>query len=115
MGAKIAQLTDRFSDKYPLMRDIYINYRDDSYSTILKKIPFELHLGIPLEVDDKILSKCKDDSEHGDRMALLCMQALLSYASQLKLFREFLVKKMNTYVYWHPCAELKNDPYLRMF
>jgi hypothetical protein len=23
--------------------------------------------------------------------------------------------KMNTYVYWHPCAELKNDPYLRMF
>jgi len=32
------------------------------------------------------------------------MQALLSYASQLRIFREYLVKKMNTYVYWHPCA-----------
>jgi hypothetical protein len=115
VGSKIAQLADRFSDKYPLMRDIYVNYRDDSYSTILKKIPFELHLGIPLEVDDRVLSRCKDDSERGDRMAVLCMEALLSYASQLKLFREFLVKKMNTYVYWHPCAELRNDPYLRMF
>jgi hypothetical protein len=48
-------------------------------------------------------------------MAILCMESLLAYASRLKIFREFLVSKMNTYVYWHPCAELKNDPYLRMF
>lgn len=115
VGVKIAQLVDRFSDKYPMLRDIYIGYKDNSYSTILKKIPFELHLGIPLEVDDRILMRCKEDSESGDSIAILCMQALLSYSSQLKLFREFLMKKMNTYVYWHPCAELKNDPYLRMF
>lgn len=48
-------------------------------------------------------------------MAILCMKALLSYSSELKMFKEYLVKKKNTYVYWHPCAELKNDPYLRMF
>lgn len=48
VGVKIAQLVERFSDKYPILRDIYLNYKDDSYSTILKKIPFELHLGIPL-------------------------------------------------------------------
>jgi hypothetical protein len=40
VGVKIAQLADRFSHKYPLLRDIYANYLDDSYSTILKKIPF---------------------------------------------------------------------------
>ncbi len=73
VGVKIAQLTDRFSDKYPLMRDVYLNYNDNSYSTILKKIPFELHLGIPLDVEDNILSKCKDDAEHGDHIAVLCM------------------------------------------
>jgi histone H3/H4 len=104
VGAKIAQLVDRFSDKYPMLRDIFINYQDDSYSTILKKIPFELQLGIALEVDERILQRCKNDSERGDKMAILCMEALLSYSSQLKLFREFLMKKMNTYVYWHPCA-----------
>jgi hypothetical protein len=115
VGTKIAQLVDRFSDKYPILRDIYVDYKDDSYSTILKKIPFELQLGIPLEVDEKVLGRCKEDSERNDKIAILCMKALLSHSSQLKLFREYLMVKMNTYVYWHPCAELKNDPYLRMF
>lgn len=62
VGVKIAQLVERFSDKYPILRDIYLNYKDDSYSTILKKIPFELHLGIPLEVSEQALAKCKQES-----------------------------------------------------
>lgn len=73
VGAKIAQLVDRFSDKYPLLRDIFINYKDKSYSTILKMIPFELYLGIPLEIDDQILQQCKVDSENDDRLAIKCM------------------------------------------
>jgi hypothetical protein len=87
VGSKIAQLVERFSDKYPILRDIYVDYDDQSYSTILKKIPFELQLGIHLEVDEKILIRCKEDSESNDKIAILCMQALLSYSSQLKLFR----------------------------
>jgi hypothetical protein len=87
VGSKIAQLVERFSDKYPILRDIYVDYDDQSYSTILKKIPFELQLGIHLEVDEKILARCKEDSESNDKIAILCMQALLSYSSQLKLFR----------------------------
>jgi len=62
VGIKIAQLVERFSDKYPMLMDIYENYPDHSYSTLLKKIPFELQLGIPLEIDEKAMAKCKDDA-----------------------------------------------------
>jgi len=48
VGVKIAQLVDRFCDKYPILRDLYVGYEDQSYSTLLKKIPFELQLGIPV-------------------------------------------------------------------
>lgn len=40
VGTRIAALVDRFCVKYPLLRDIFVNYQDESYSTILKKIPF---------------------------------------------------------------------------
>ncbi len=42
--------------------DIYENYPDRSYSTLLKKIPFELQLGIPLEIDEREMAKCKEDA-----------------------------------------------------
>jgi hypothetical protein len=46
-GIKIAELVERFSDKYPVLLDIYEGYEDRSYSTTLKKIAFELYLGVP--------------------------------------------------------------------
>lgn len=61
------------------------------------------------------MEKCKSDAEGNDPMAVLCLRALLEYAGQLSLFRGWLAKRMGTYVYWHPCPELKEDPYLRMF
>ena len=39
-GIKIAQIVEKLCEKYPNLRDIYVNYEDKSYSTILKKIPF---------------------------------------------------------------------------
>lgn len=48
-------------------------------------------------------------------MAILCLKALLEYSSQLSLFKKLLARRMNTFIYWHPCPELKDDPYLRMF
>ena len=50
VGMKIAELVHRFDDKYPILRDIYEDYEDASYSTILKKIAFELELGIPFRL-----------------------------------------------------------------
>ena len=40
VGIKIAQIVDKLSEKYPNLRDIYLNYEDKSFSTILKKISF---------------------------------------------------------------------------
>jgi hypothetical protein len=51
VGLRVAGLVDKFSIKYPILRDIYLGVHDTGYSTVLKKIAFELQLGIPLEVD----------------------------------------------------------------
>jgi hypothetical protein len=115
VGLRIAQIVDKLSDKYPILRDIYVEYEDTSYSTILKKIPFELCLGIPFEIDHSLFQKCKNDSEQNDPLAILCMNKLLEHSSQLSLFKKLLGENMNTFIYWHPCPELKEDRYLRMF
>lgn len=62
VGVKIAEIVDSLSDKYPILRDIYEGYEDQSYSTILKKIPFELQLGVPFDIDEQTLEQCKIDS-----------------------------------------------------
>lgn len=115
VGAKIAQLVERFCDKYPILRDIYVSHQDDSYAGVLKKIPFELYLGIPVVLSPAWLAKCRKDSEHSHLMAKLCMRALLIYSGQLRLFKEYLHRNLNTCIYWQPCPELAEDPYLRMF
>jgi hypothetical protein len=46
-GVKIAQIVEELHHKYVALRDIYTDYEDDSYSTILKKIPFEIYVGVP--------------------------------------------------------------------
>jgi hypothetical protein len=56
---------------------IYQGYEDTSYSTILKRISFELELGEPLEIDETLLEKCKEDALNNDLMAVLCLRALL--------------------------------------
>ena len=40
VGEKIAQIVGSLCEKYPVLRDIYEGYDDQSYSTVLKKIPF---------------------------------------------------------------------------
>lgn len=40
VGVWIAQMVDHLCEKYPNVRDIYVGYDDQSFSTILKKIPF---------------------------------------------------------------------------
>lgn len=114
VGEKIAQIVDSLSEKYPVLRDIYEGYEDNSYSTILKKIPFELELGVPLNIDEGMLEQCKVDSENNDQMAILCLKALLNYSSQLTVLKKLLARK-NTFIYWHPCPELKRDSYLSMY
>lgn len=115
VGIKIAELVERFSDKYPVLLDIYEGYEDQSYSTVLKRIAFELYLGVPLEMDAKAMSTCKYESELGDSMAILCMKVLVSHSSELSVFKKFMTETANTAYYWHPCPELTNDPYMRMF
>lgn len=81
----------------------------------MKKIPFELYLGVPFDVSEQLLEKCKADAEANDQMAILCLKTLLQYSSQLTVFKKLLAGKMNTFIYWHPCPELKDDSYLRMY
>jgi hypothetical protein len=38
-----------------MLRDIFVGYEDESYSTLLKKIPLELQLGISFPIDEKLL------------------------------------------------------------
>lgn len=40
------------------------------------------------------------------------MRTLLNYAGKLEQFRELLENRNGMIPFWHPCAELKNDPYL---
>lgn len=51
VGEAIAQLVDRFADKYPILLDLYDGYEEGSYSTFLKKIAFQLHLGVAFPID----------------------------------------------------------------
>lgn len=59
VGVKLADIIERFEIKYPALRDIFVGYEDDSYSTLLKKIPIELKLGIVMQIDDILLKKCQ--------------------------------------------------------
>ena len=52
----MAQLVERFYDKYPKLRDIYVG-SPNTYSNILKKIPFEIILGIPMQMEDEEIRK----------------------------------------------------------
>lgn len=35
-----------------MLRDIFVGYADESYSTLLKRIPMELQLGIVLPINE---------------------------------------------------------------
>jgi hypothetical protein len=48
-------------------------------------------------------------------MAILCMKVMTSHSSELCVFKKHLIETNNTFTYWHPCPELTNEPYLRMF
>jgi len=50
VGILISELIERYCDKHPILLNIYENYEDDSYSTILKCIPFELRLGVCFKI-----------------------------------------------------------------
>jgi len=114
MGVKIAQIVNKLSRKYPHLNDIYVKYEDESYSTILKKIAFELHVGIPFQINKATLERIREESDKNDQMATLCLQKLLEHSSQLLYFKELLAEE-NTFIYWHPCADLEDDPFLRMY
>lgn len=114
VGLKIALLVQRFESKYPSLRDIFHNYQDHTYSTFLKMIPFELILGIPLDISSSFYRQCKADSEQ-DTLAREVVERLHSYSSELVMFREVLEKELRVLIYWHPCETLRQDPYLNMF
>ncbi len=59
VGVKLADIIERFEVKYPTLRDIFVDYEDNSYSTLLKKIPIELKLGIVMRIDDILIEKCQ--------------------------------------------------------
>ena len=59
VGIKIAQIVEKLCEKYPNLRDIYLNYEDKSYSTILKKIPFQMFVGVPFEISKELLEKIR--------------------------------------------------------
>lgn len=40
------------------------------------------------------------------------MRTLLAHAGRLPQLREVIFRKNGTVMYWMPCAELKQDPYL---
>lgn len=54
-GVKIAQIVDELRHKYPMLNDIYVDYDDESYSTVLKKIPFEIYVGVAFQIDEQLL------------------------------------------------------------
>jgi hypothetical protein len=103
---------DRFADKYSILLDMYNGYEEGSYSTFLKKIAFQLRLGVPFSINEHFLSKLQEDSNANEPLAAICLRTLLAYSSRLPQVRELIFKKKGTCVYWMPCAELKQDPYL---
>lgn len=46
VGKIIADIVYRYSEKYPVLLNIYDSYEESSYSTFLKKIAFQLKLGV---------------------------------------------------------------------
>jgi hypothetical protein len=103
---------DRFADRYPILLDIYEGYEEGSYSTFLKKIAFQLRLGVSFTIDEQFLSKLQEDSNANEPLAAICLRTLLAYSSKLPQVRELIFRKKGTCVYWMPCTELKHDPYL---
>lgn len=47
VGEAIAKLAERYAKKYPILLRLYEGYEEGSYSTFLKKIAFQLCLGVP--------------------------------------------------------------------
>jgi hypothetical protein len=112
VGEAIAELVDRFADKYPVLLDLYDGYEEGSYSTFLKKIAFQLRLGVPFAIEDHFLTKLQRDSNANEPLAAICMRTLLAHAGSLPQLRELIFRRNGTVMYWMPCAELKQDPYL---
>jgi hypothetical protein len=115
VGVKMAELVSRFEDKYPVLRDLFVSYPDESYSTVLKKISFQVYLGIPLEMDKAMFKKCKEEAESSDSMAELCLRTLVEHSSEIGFLKDYMGENMGTLMYWQPRCNSKPDPYLLMF
>jgi hypothetical protein len=50
VGIKIGELTLKFEDKYKVLYDIFEGNVDNCYSTIIKRIAFELVVGVPVQI-----------------------------------------------------------------
>lgn len=72
-------------------------------------------MGVPFYIDQQLLEKCREDADKNDPLAILCLKKLMEHTSQLRIFKELLESNLSTFIYWHPCPELKGDRFLSMF
>lgn len=114
VGLKLAELVELYSRKYPVLLQIFRDYPDRSYSTILKLVAFELKLGVVFKLEAAIVAKCAREALSNDTMAVLCMRALLTHSGQLSTLQQ-LVRQSQKTLFWHPCPQLIEDPYLALF
>lgn len=63
-------------------------------------------------MDPAFLTKCHEDADANEPLAAICLRTLMTYSSRLPQLRKMLFKMNGTVLYWMPCAEMRQDPYL---